>query len=110
MLTNQSWNWKSYRKKKNIENIPLSVASRLLQWKLLKRKEETELFRQKKAEEGDGQQSNFIFENDKNIWGRQKHFKEIKHSKDGKTKKIPELQNNEEVVKDLKSEYLRVQT
>ena len=67
MLTNQSWNWKSYRKKKNIENIPLSVASRLLQWKLLKRKEETELFRQKKAEEGDGQQSNFIFENDKNI-------------------------------------------
>ena len=49
-----------------------------------------------------GQQSNFIFENDKNIWGWQKHFKEIKHSKDGKTKKIPEPWNSEEIVKGLK--------
>ena len=38
-----------------------------------------------KAEEGDGQQSNFIFENDKNIWGRQKYLKEINHFKNGKT-------------------------
>ena len=40
---------------------------------------------QKKAEEGDGQQSNFIFEPDKNILGRQKHLREIKYAKDVKT-------------------------
>ena len=40
---------------------------------------------QKKEEERDGQQSNFIFEPDKNILGRQKHLREIKYAKDVKT-------------------------